>query len=318
MPPPRNAETWTRFAASLYQGLSAGDFLHGLTVRMEKRVGIGMVQWTTIKHATGQPIDNCWSTPCDPKLIDEYVEHIQPVDPRIHASLANFGAFLPCWSILDPFEFDKSPVVGDWTDRKDVNRRWGAACIWDIDAAHAGLLAFLRPRTEGAFQMEELAPVKRLRSHIRRAAQLHFLFRDAPGGRLFDRAWGAQNQSVLLLGRGKRLLGANGAAHKLLRDGDVFTAAWGELIAKEPWLAATFDNALAAARQFDLTIHPRSVTFIWPRKDGQSALHAEVMALPGLGAETGIGERVELLLFARTLPRQRMRMPHVTNLLSGP
>jgi PAS domain-containing protein len=249
--------------------------------------------------------------------MDEYIEHIQPVDPRVHASLANYGVFLPCWKILDPAEFDKSPVVGDWTDRKDINRRWGAACVWDIDQAHAGLLAFLRPRTEGAFQMEELAPVKRLRSHVRRAAQLHFLFRGAPGGRIFDHMWGAQSQAVFLLGRGKRLLGANEAAHEILRSGEIFAAAWGELIAREPRLAATLDHALAAARQFDLTIHPRSVTFAWPFKDGRTALHAEAMALPGLAAETGVGERVELLLFARTLLRQRKAPPHVTNLLSG-
>jgi hypothetical protein len=304
----RSAADWTRFAAGLYQGITNRNYFLEMTVTMERGVGIGMVQWTTVERSNGVPLDNCWSSPCDQKIIDEYTQHIQPIDPRIKASLDNFGAFLPCWRILDPKEFDKSPVVGDWTDRKDINRRWGAACVWNIDERHAGLLALLRPRTKGAFQIDELKVVKRLRSHIRRAAQLHLLFRDhPPRGRAFDDAWGSPIRPVFLLGKGRRLLTANAAGLDLLSAGDVFQTRWGELTAREPNLLAALDNALSAARQFDLEIHPRPIAVAWPRFGGMNAIKAEVMAVPGLTAELGLGERAEALIVCREVARLHPR-----------
>jgi hypothetical protein len=190
-------------------------------------------------------------------------------------------------------------------DRKDVDRRWGVACIWNVDQDYAGLLAFLRPRTKGPVQLEEISIPKRLRSHIRRAAQLHFMFKESPArGRVFDRIWGSSSQAVFVMGRGRRLLSANSAGHDLLTIGDVFQTRWGELTAREPRLLAALDNALSAAVRFDLAIHPKPIVLGWPRRNGRTIARIEVMALPGIAAETGVPDQALALVFCRDAPRQ--------------
>lgn len=314
MPVIRSAAGWTRLAANIYQGVSAGDYLHELTLRMERDVGAGMMQWTSVDRTSKSPIETYWSTPTPRSLMEEWDRHIMPHDPRFAGILARYGELLPCWKLVDVEAFEKSVVVGDWADRKDVDRRWCAACILDIDAAHAGLFAFLRPRIAGAYQIRELDPIKRLRGHLRRAAQLHFLFREqSPRGRAFDDAWGARSRAVYILGRGWRLLAMNQAGQKLLSKGDVLQTRWGELVPRAPRLQRTLNNALTAALRFDLDIYPRPIAVAWPRSDGVSTLVIEIMSLPGIAAEVGLGENAQALVICRNVRHGGASSPFPSN-----
>lgn len=305
MPPLRSAPDWTRFAVGLYEGVSEATFLSKMTVKLENGLGLGLAQWNRIDRTTLTVSDTTWSKPTPPSLNAEYERNYAPHDPRIKSAFQNFGQFLPCWRLVDSAEFEKSIIVNEWSDRRDVAARWTAVCIWGIDKTSLGLLAFCRPRKDGPIQMEELRIVKRLRSHVRRAAQLHHLFRDEPPrGRAFDDAWNSRSQAVFLMGKGRRLLSMNHAAQSPLELGDVFHTRWGELSAREHRLAATLDNALAAARKFDLAIYPRPIAFAWPRFGGEVTLRTEILALHGVVAELGMGEQAEAVIICRDVPHR--------------
>jgi hypothetical protein len=300
----RSEEKWTRLAARLYS--SAGDvsFLERMTVALNDGLGMGVTQWSGLDRATLTPSGTAWSRPSPASLYAEYERNYAQHDPRVHAAFQNFGQFLPCWRLVDAEAFEKSIIVNEWSDRRDIDTRWTSICVWGIDESNLGLLALCRPRKDGPIQLDELKIVKRLRSHVRRAAQLHFLFREQPPrGRAFNDAWGSRSQAVFVLGRGRRLLSYNGAGQELLGAGDVFQTRWGELTAREPHLLAALDNALSAARKFDLDISPRQIAVAWPRFGGMTAIKAEVMALPGLSAEVGLGERAEAVVMCREFPR---------------
>jgi hypothetical protein len=302
----RSEDNWTRLAASLYDGITGHSFLERVTVSVNHATGMGVTQWTKLDRLTLSPADTSWSRPTPQTLNAEYEREFAPHDPRIAAALKNFGRLLPCWRLVDNDAFEKSFIVHEWSDRKDIDCRWSAVSIWGVDDDNLGLLAVLRPRKAGPIQIDELRIVNRLRSHIRRAAQLHYLFREQSSrGRTFDDAWASPIRPVFLLGRGRRLLAANGAGHDLLGAGDVFQTRWGELTARAPRLLAALDNALAAARRFDLDIHPKPIAIGWPRFGGLTALKAEVMAIPGLSAELGLGERAEALVICREVPRRQ-------------
>jgi hypothetical protein len=304
----RSASEWTQIAASLYEGVTGYSFLERMTVSLNRALGMGVTQWSSVDRKTMSATGTVWSRPSPASLYEEYARHYAVHDPRIEAAMRNFGRVLPCWRLVDAREFDKSIIVNEWSDRKDIDTRWSAISISGVDEDNLGLLAILRPRKDGPILFEELKIVKRLRSHIRRAAQLHNLFREQPPrGRAFDDAWGSRSRAVFILGRGRRLLTSNDGAQNLLQMGDVFQTRWGELTARDPILLATLDHALGAALQFDLSVSPRPIVFGWPRYGGMTTLRAEVMALPGIAAEIGLGERAEAILMCRDVPHVSIR-----------
>jgi hypothetical protein len=306
----RSQASWTKLAASLYDGVADSSFLERMTIKVNSGLGMGVTQWSGLDRATLTPAGTAWSRPSPPSLYEEYERYYAAHDPRVHNAFQKFGQFVPCWQLVDAEAFDKSAIVNEWSDRKDIDTRWAAVSIWGVDDKNLGLLALCRPRKEGPIQLDELRPAKRLRSHIRRAAQLHYLFREqSPRGRAFDDAWGSRSQAVFLLGHGRRLLGSNGAGHDLLAMGDVFQMRWGELVSREPRLSAALDTAIAAARRFDLDILPRPIAIGWPRFGGEATLRMEAMALPGIAADLGLGERVQTLLMCREVPRHRLFWP---------
>jgi hypothetical protein len=300
----RSSASWTRLASALYEGVGERDFLTRMTVAVNNGMSMGVTQWSRLDRASLKATDTVWSRPSPASLYSEYERHYAVHDPRITAAFEKFGQFLPCWRLVDAGAFERSVIVNEWSDRKDVDTRWTAVCIWGVDDENLGLLALCRPRKDGPIQLDELKIVKRLRSHVRRAAQLHFLFRGEPRGRAFDDAWCSRSRPVFLLGKGRRILAVNEAGQDLLSMGDVFQTRWGELTARTPRLLAALDNALAAARRFDLDIHPRPLAVAWPRLGGLTTLKVEVMALPGVAAELGLGERADAILMCREVPHR--------------
>jgi hypothetical protein len=307
MPKNTSEASWRTLSAKIYEGVADRTFLERMTAALNDGMGMGVTQWSGVNRATMSASGTAWSRPSPPSLYAEYERYYAVHDPRIEAALQNFGKFLPCWRLVDPEKFEKSIIVNEWSDRRDIDTRWTSVCIWGVDDDNLGLLAFCRPRKDGPIQLDELHIANRLRSHVRRAAQLHFLFSETPlRARAFDDAWGSPIRPVFLMGKGRRLLAANEAGHSLLAMGDVFQTQWGELTAREPRLLAALDNALAAAHRFDLDITPRQIFLGWPRYGGMTALKAEVMALPGVAAETGLGEQAQAVIMCREVPRRRI------------
>jgi DNA-binding CsgD family transcriptional regulator len=288
---PKSAD---HFVRGLYDGVTDAGFFDQLTRKLHHHLELGTVQWTVIDRRIGSITSNSLSEDFGNQFA-EYEREFWSIDPRVPETLKNFGRLLPCWKLVDPDTFDRSPVVGDWTDRKDVDRRWCAPVTWAIDERHAALLVYLRPRKLGAHQIDELRPAKALLPHLRRAAELrHLLAGDAGASGLFADQWGSAHRAIFWLGAGRRILARNAAAERLLSLGHVLTATWGRLSARAPHDDAVLEAAIQASSHEP----PPPAQIIAPLAGlgAGVAWRARVVSLGGAAAEIGVARGASHLL----------------------
>jgi hypothetical protein len=282
------------FVRGLYDGITDAGYFDRLMRRAAADFGLYTAQWTDIDWRTNAAVGNYWSERF-PELIVEYERDIWPHDPRIHGVLAHAGQFRTCWEVSDAAAFDKSWLAGEWTDRKDVDRRWGAGVVMPIDEQHAAFFTFIRPRRLGPVQLDELKTPRMLARHLRRAAELRLLLAGSLlASGFFADQWGSANRAVFWLGSERRVLARNMAAERLLSLGYVLTARWGRLAARTPHDDAVLEAALQAA----LREPPPPAQIIAPLSGtGEGvAWKVRVVSLGSAASEIGVACGASLIL----------------------
>ncbi|HAJ44994.1 MAG TPA: hypothetical protein DCL54_00240 [Alphaproteobacteria bacterium] len=247
----RHSHRWIKSVAThLYDGVGEPNFYERLARNIHETSGLGFTQLTLIGREDMAHRETAWSED-HAKQMEEYRQHIVHVDPRVPAYLARPGRFRACWEVIDTQAFERLDFVGAWVDRKDVNKRWGAASVWHADGDHIGVLALLRSRQEGFYQRDELEAADVMRLHLKRAVKLHlFLSSDDCAVHPLRDRWAGKSSPVFILGAERRILAYNRAAEALLKRGDVVHKRWGVLNLRNMFAAQTLDQALASAASY--------------------------------------------------------------------
>ena len=295
---------WERRSAkapnrTLYEGLAEADFLGRMVRNFHDITGLGLTQFTLLSRSDQAHRDTVWSED-HPKIMEEYRDYVFPQDPRMAAYAACVGRFHACWEVVDTEALEAMDFIGAWADRKDVDKRWGAASVWPIDHEQLGVLAVVRPRREGAYDLKELRLAERLKEHVRRAAQLHlFLANHREHGRAVSHAWGSGTTPVFLIGTGRRILSMNEAAEVMVQRCDVVQARWGLLCALNDFETRALDHALSAAALHGLFIPQGTLQVPLQGFGGQMAWAADIIAVAPVQQELGLNSAVRAIVTLR-------------------
>ncbi len=154
----------------------------------------------------------------DPSRFEAYASHWMELDPRMAAARARPGSILTDTTDIDREAFERSAIFNDALLPDDNSY----AMFGNFVLSDGSVLAqaFLRGARGGAFQPEDSERLRALLPHLRSAARL---------GQLVGQLQDAQQEllsaldvlpnAVALLDRNGRILSANQAAERLLREG---------------------------------------------------------------------------------------------------
>ena len=185
-----------------------------------------IVKITDSRSVQFNVIDNRGSWPVgivagvDPALLPIYEERYASNDPRIAFLMKHPGRALACHQMVtDHTAFERSPLVNEFLDKNEARFAMGATLT--LDSRYSALLGFMRSRSDGRYDGDQLHRLDRLLPHIQRALSLHVRLgrlesRLASLDALVDRL----SAPVLLVDRNGALLHANTAGSEALRRAD--------------------------------------------------------------------------------------------------
>lgn len=170
-------------------------------------------------------------------------------DPRFAAANASFGSFLSDVRIVDPRQFDRSPIYNELLRPFDI--RWTLFGNFSVADGRVAAQAFMRPRAAGPFGEEELRGITRLQPHLCRVLQLRGYVE-----RLEERVGELQAlldrlpAPVMTLDASGRVGGTNAAAERLLGSTSGLRRERGRLTCVRPPVAEAIRGATVRTAAF--------------------------------------------------------------------
>lgn len=160
----------------------------------------------------------------------EYERHWVHQDPRQVAAAKLFGQVLSDVAVIDPHEFERSPIYNEHLRRSNVRYSLFAntRLAPDLELGQA----FLRRPVHGPFGPEHVQALEMLLPHLRRALQLRLLvasMRDELAD--LRRALDAVPGAVAIVDGNAKIVCANAAAERLLATRDGLASESGKLSA---------------------------------------------------------------------------------------
>lgn len=280
---PFHAHGWTRFATRL------GEALHGPVI-----LGTVDLPSTAPVHMEHVMVDDA--------SMATYRQHFYQLSPwRSWTALAPQGAVAGGTSInpLPPELYENTSFYADFLRPNGMHH--GLSARIHRGQSSATDLAILRPPEKGPMNPQELALVRMLAPHVRRALRVRRLL----GGGTGTIANGllASDVGVLLVDRTARVLFANPAAHMRLADSDGLTTGRGGV------LAATHGAAQPRLRALVRIAVDRRGPHAWrgggdmllPRP-GRAPLRVTIVRTPATGEVPGHVAAGALLLLREPPP----------------
>jgi hypothetical protein len=279
---PFHAQGWTRFATRL------GEALHGPVIL--GTVALPSTMPVRMEHAL-----------VDAACMAPYREHFYKLSPwRDWTALAPQGAVAGGASInpLPPELYENTSFYADFLRPNGMHH--GLSARIHRTSTRATDLAVLRPPEKGPMTPRELALVRMLAPHVRRALHVRHLL---GGGSAMANGLLASDVGTLLVDRTARVLFANPAAHLRLADSDGLTTGRGNV------LVATHGAAQPRLRSLVRIAADRSGSF-FPRgggemllpRPGRTPLRVTIVGTPATGEMRGHVAPGALLLLREPPP----------------
>lgn len=292
-----DADKMLRLVSRMYDAVLEPNYFQHMVELIDSNVDLGMIQFQAINLTNQTYGENHWSRPYPPNIIEEYRTHILPIDPRPRAAEKFFGQLVPCWQLIEPGEFDKSEIVRGWLDRKDVDRRWSAGCVWPIDRDEIAFLTALRPRREGAFGAAELSKLRAILPYVRRTAELHLKLSNLRH-RTSNLAHAVDTlpHAIIVLDEARNIVSRSCAGEHLLALADGFTEKKGKLSCVRETDIKFVDRALAEAVSSHAQANDACLSFEVRRAHGRLPLRVRAVPLKPPSARISSPPAVLMLL----------------------
>lgn len=182
------------------------------------------------------------------KMADQYTQQYMAQDPRMEVNHRAIGRVTACHEFVDVEDFERTDLVNDFLDHKEVDLRWCAAHVEKPDPDITMLVSFMRPRRRGPFERQETRRIERLSRHVHRAGRLHFdLARASLAATRLETALDLLDEAVFVCRRDGRIRHMNAAAVRMIEGGAPLGAGRGRLRPARAEDADGFARALAAA-----------------------------------------------------------------------
>jgi|GEM_PF-3698252 len=105
--------------------------------------------------------------------IEDYIQVYADGDPRVAGAADRSGRMVACHELVDTDSFERTALVTEFLDRKELNLRWCCGHVEGLDTDTTMLVSLMRERRRGPFEPREVAAIERLSRHLHRAARLH-------------------------------------------------------------------------------------------------------------------------------------------------
>lgn len=292
-----DSDKMLQLVSKMYDAVLEPNYFQHMVELIDRSVDLGMIQFQAINLTNETYGENHWSRPYPPNIVEEYRAHILPIDPRPRAAGKFFGQLVPCWQLIEPAEFDKSEIVRGWLDRKDVDRRWSAGCVWPIDRDEIAFLTALRPRREGAFGDAELGKLRAILPYVRRTAELHLKLSNLRH-RVSNLVHTVDTlpRAIIVLDEARNIVSRSHEGERLLALADGFTAKRGKLGCAREADIKFVDRALAEVASG----HPRAddacLSFEVRRTHGRPPFRVRAVPLKPPSAQIGASSALLMLL----------------------
>lgn len=225
-------------------------------------------------------------------------------DMRLPAVVNHTGKAFAADDFIDVEAFEKTSLVNEFLDAKDVNLRW---CVAHMEAPSKDtvvLTSMMRSRDRGSFSKTEVDEIGLLTPHIHRAIQFHFdMNLAAINANRLEATLDAISDAIFVCDRHGRLVHVNETGAYCLDKSIYLSGRSGQLSAincadREPLLSTIKRAALPFSdlESADLCVALRSA-------DGSSVNLARVYPLPsylGTHDKTSQGEVLVILKNVRT------------------
>lgn len=213
-------------------------------------------------------------------MISDYTNHYIGQDPRMAAAAGNTGRMIGCHEYLDVEAFERTALVNEFLDRKDMNLRWCTAHLENLGGGATMLVSMMRPRDRGHFEKHEMRALDRLSHHLHRAARLHVdLARSELASAHFETTLDRLADAVFVCDRDGRILHMNATATGMIERGTMLRAAQDRLRPARAAESAAFALALrGAADPFADNVETASLALRGP--EGTLPLVARFHTLP--------------------------------------
>ena len=234
-----------------------------------------------------------------PERIGEYTDHYIEQDPRMAAAAGRTGRMIGCHEYIDVEAFERTALVNEFLDRKDMNLRWCTAHLENLGGGATMLVSMMRPRSRGHFEKHEMRALEHFSRHIHRAARLHVdLARSELASARFETTLDRLADAVFVCDGKGRILHMNEAGAGMIERGNLLRAAQDRLRPARAEESAAFALALrGAADPFTGGIETASLALRGP--EGTLPLLARFHTLPrNLGPDVR-SARGEVLIVVR-------------------
>ncbi len=211
------------------------------------------VQAFVVSKKTGLVVNNKLTFARDGQWedFDGYEEHWRDVDPRYLTAIRRPGRAFSDVEVIEPATFERSALYNENLARGNV--RYTLFGSFDVSPELAMAVAFMRPRSNGAYQQDEVDSFTRLVPTLTRALRVHELVRGLDEERRDLReALDTVPTAIAVVDARGRVRSTNAAACALLARGEGLKTERGVLTASHPatarHLAASIAEAGALAR----------------------------------------------------------------------
>jgi DNA-binding CsgD family transcriptional regulator len=195
--------------------------------------------------ANGLPLQN-YGHGASADQFQEYSRHWRDHDPRVPISNARFGEIISDVAVLDPTEFERSPIYNEHLLKNEARYTMfiTTRCGPDLVLAQA----FLRRKQDAAFERSDIEQFARIVPHFARALRLRHVI-DSLRGLNDDllRAVDRFREPLFILSAAGKARSANAAAERVLAERDGLTTMQGILAADRADETRAIAKAVAEA-----------------------------------------------------------------------
>ena len=235
----------------------------------------------------------------DPLQIDRYKSQYVEEDIRLPAAIKHAGQAVAADDFIDVEAFEKTSLVNEFLDAKNMDVRWCAAHMEIPAKDTVVLVSMMRARARGQFDKSEVREIGRLTSHIHRATRLHLDMNQAAihSSRL-EATLDAMSDVVFVCDRHGRLIHMNEAGARCLEKGIYLSGRLGQMSAVNPLDKEPLLSSIKRAASPFTELGPTDLSVTLRSSDGSSMSLARIYPLPShLGAydKTSRGEVLVIL-----------------------
>lgn len=229
-------------------------------------------------------------------MIEDYIQLYADGDPRIAGAADRSGRMVACHELVDTGAFERTALVTEFLDRKELNLRWCCGHVETLDSDTTMLVSLMRERKRGPFEPQDVVAIERLSRHLHRAARLHAdLARTELALARLEATLDQLSDAIFVCERDGRVRHMNQAAVRLAERGDAVLVAAGLLRAVQSDAARQLAGAMMDAASLSPDCPNGRTDVVLHRPADASPVIARLHPLPrhlGMDVRTARGEVV--------------------------